>query len=67
MTHKLASTLAGLSPAEKQELLEMLYQLARRQIAVGYDTTGRPICPSDFAITNKARKLLEKWQRQDPS
>ncbi|MEM5387916.1 hypothetical protein VSR68_30655 [Paraburkholderia phymatum] len=63
MTRTLVSTLGDLSPVEKRALLEMLYQLTRRQLATGYDTTGRPICPSDFAITNSARKLLEEWKR----
>ncbi|WP_434717191.1 hypothetical protein P5X00_40060 (plasmid) [Paraburkholderia sp. A2RO-4L] len=64
MTRKLVSTLGDLSPAEKRELLERMYRLARRQLATGYDTTGRPIGPSDFAITNSARKLIEELKRQ---
>jgi len=64
MTHKLVSALGDLTPAENLELLEMMYERARRQLAIGYDTTGRPICPADFAITNNARKLIEEWKRQ---
>ncbi|TAM05729.1 MAG: hypothetical protein EPN70_07595 [Paraburkholderia sp.] len=63
MTRELVSILADLSPAEKRALLEMMYQLARRQLATGYDTTGRPVCAADFAITNNARKRLEEWKR----
>ncbi|MEM5330861.1 hypothetical protein VSR34_30295 [Paraburkholderia sp. JHI2823] len=64
MTRKLVSTLGDLSPAEKRALLERMYQLARRQLATGYDTTGRPVCAADFAITNSARKLIEELKRQ---
>ena len=64
MTRKLVSTLGDLSPAEKLKLLEMMYELARRQLATGYDTTGRPVCPADFAITNNARKLIDELKRQ---
>jgi hypothetical protein len=64
MTRKLLSTLGDLSLTEKRELLEKMYQLARRQLATGYDTTGRPICATDFAITNNARKLIDELKRQ---
>jgi hypothetical protein len=64
MQQKLVRDLNDRSPAEQRKLLEMLYKLARRQLATGSDTTGRPVCSADFAITNNARKLIDDLKRQ---